>query len=525
MSNKFDLFLLSNDYLDKHPRTWICVKGKKIGNIISRIEHDIINRNQTNREQISRLLARTLRCNHVSIKNILRGTRDYYPMPVILALCNETRKKDYYKKLIEKNIKYLKVNSASAKPIKASKELSSDLAKILGAFCADGSLSIQFVVSSKNKSLFKSLNLKENNVMWSHSRKEHYIAIQINKGNYKKISEWSNKNREFQVQTHHVVELTDGYKSNVESFNKWIYNEFGIKPTNYYDKGRFYRTIFSNKILARYLIEFFDMLPGPKVTTVDEPGIIKNASFNLRREFAKGALMFDGGVSKKKTLFFTSLSPYFANSIKEILTKDNIKVGSFKNKRGEYNLYTTLDNKINKLLPYFEKNTKKWNLLMWLSHKDFISNNINLEKDLIQTNEFLKLLKEIKICDANFLMNHLKLSHTTVRQHLLILKERGLIKLSNHPKILSNFVSENTTVFIKRSFHDFLFERILSKYRTYEEFASFLEVPKANLSAWKLKKNRIPLRLLKEVCLFLDSPFENVLEQVYETDREIAEII
>jgi len=222
---------------------------------------------------------------------------------------------------------------------------------------------------------------------------------------------------------------------------------------------------------------------------------------------------------------FSSLSPYFANSIKEILIKDNIKIGSLKNKRDEYIVYTTSDNKIKNLVNYFEKGTKKWELLMWLSNKDFNSKQITYEKDLHQTKNILEILKEIRSCDAEFLMNRLNYTHTTIRQSLLILKLKGLIKLSNHPVKISKYLSDKTTVFLKDDFHNFLFNRILERFKSYEEFSTFLEIPKANLSTWKLKKNRIPLKTLREICNSLEIPFTQALGKVYETDREIAEII
>lgn len=526
MNSNFSLLLLNDKYLDKHPRTWICINGGKIKEIISKIEKVIIKNKRTNREQISRLLSRYLNCNYVSIKKVIRGTRPFYPIPIILELCKLTDKEEYYKGVVEKNIKYLKVNSASAKPIKAPKELSSTLAKIMGAFCADGSLSVQFVVSSKNKKSLEKVNILNNmKIKQSLVRKEHYVALQINRNNYKLIKRFSKDNKKFQTQTHYVVELTDEHKSNVEAFNNWIYEEFGIKPVAYYDQENSYRTIFSNKILARYLIKFFGFLPGYKADIVKEPKIIQDSPIGIRKEFAKGAIMFDGCVLKSKIIHFTSISPYFANSIKAILMRDHIKVGISKNKRGEYTVYTMSGNKVESLLEYLEKGTKKWELLMWLDNEDFTSEQITYEKDLKNTNKILEVVKDVKLCDANFLMKTLKVSHTNIRQHLLILKLKGLINLSNHPKKLNDCVSEGTTVFLKENFHSRIFNKILERFRNYEEFANFLEIHKATLSTWKLKKSRISLKMLKEICLTLEIPYYNALENIYETDREVAEII
>ena len=53
----------------------------------------------------------------------------------------------------------------------------------------------------------------------------------------------------------------------------------------------------------------------------------------------------------------------------------------------------------------------------------------------------------------------------------------------------------------------------------------YIEVSKTALSAWKVKKNRIPLKILKNICLSIEMSYLDVLKNVFETDREIAEII
>src|SRR3989344_1622069 len=240
MSSNFSLWSLNDKDLDKHPRSWICIKGKNIKNIISKIEEDIITNKKTNREQISRLISQKLSCNFVSIKNVLRGKAEFYPIQIILELTTLSKNKGY-KRILENSTEYLKVNSASAKPIKASKYLSNNFSKIIGAFCADGSFSVQFVISSKNKNQIE------------------------------QIKSFSSKNTEFQTQAHYVIELTDEHKSNVKAFNQWVYNEFEINPTSFYKRENAWRTVFSNKIFGRYLIKFFQMSPGYKCKTVKEP--------------------------------------------------------------------------------------------------------------------------------------------------------------------------------------------------------------------------------------------------------------
>ena len=394
MSNKFSLLSLNNKRWDKHPRSWICISGKNVKEIISKIEKEIIKSKKTNREQISRLIEKKLSCAHTSIKRLLQGKIKFYPIPIILELCELSREEKFNKSLLENSIEYLKVNSASSKPIKAVKELSKELAKIIGAFCADGSLSIQFVVSSKKEEgLEKVKGL--GNIKKSQSRKEYYISISLNRENYYKLADFSKENRNFQTQAHYAIELTDEYQSNVEAFNNWVFSLFEIKPNSFYQRDLAWRIIFSNKILARYLITFFGFLPGCKTDIVSEPEIIKNSEFKIRKEFAKGVIMFDGCVTKRKTISFSTISPNLANSIKDILEKDGLKVGSFLNNRKEYSVYTFANENVGKLLEYFEKGTKKAELLRWLTYKSFESQQVTYEKDFKNTKNIYELLKEM----------------------------------------------------------------------------------------------------------------------------------
>ncbi len=522
MSSKFSLLSLNLE-CDKHPRSWICISGKNIPQIISKIEKEIIKKDKTNREQISKIIANKLHCNNVSIKNILRGKGKFYPIQVILILCELANNESYLGKL-EGYTEYLKVNSASAKSIKASRELTPNLAKTIGAFCADGSLSMQFIISSKDK--FKLETLKKlGKVQESTSRREYYIAIQVNRSNYENLLKFSVDNQKFNIQTHYNIELTDEHESNVQAFNRWIYEEFKIEPTNYYRCENAFRTVFSNKILARYLITFFDFLPSYKSAIVREPEIIKSSDLSMRKEFAKGIFMFDGTVSKRKIISFTTLSERLAKSVQEILEEDQIKTGLLLSKRNEYVVYTLANQDISKLLEYFDKETKKWELLSWLNKKDFQSDQISYEKDLKETKNIWEIIREVKVCDSGYLTNRLNCSHTSIRQHLKILKSKSRIKLSDKPAGINDFVSNETFILLKERFHKKIFGKLLEKFKTYEKASNFLEVQKGTLSAWKVKKNRIPLYTIKQICKVLEIPEREIEMNIEETDREIVEII
>jgi DNA-binding Xre family transcriptional regulator len=368
----------------------------------------------------------------------------------------------------------------------------------------------------------KILNKKD--IKKSSARNKYYISTTINKENQNKILKLMKDNKRFKIQSHFNIELSDGHKSNVEAFNKWIYKEFKINPISFYERKNSWRTIFSNKILARYLMCFFDFNPSYKSRNVKEPKIIKKSDLKIRKEFAKGVLMFDGCITKGKKIMFSTKSPYLAESIKDILNKDNLKIGFFKNKREEYTVYTTSKNNSNRLLDYFEKGTKKWDLLKWLIHKNFESEKIDYSKEIKFAKDILNLLKKIKSADSNYLMRKFNCSHTTIREKLKILNNKRIIRLTKHPKNISNYISKETTVFLKKKFHDDLFYQILKKFNSYGEFSRFLGIHKATLSAWKIKKNKIPLKIIKSICESLEIPFDITLKNVYETDREIAEV-
>jgi len=147
MSKKFNLSLLHQS-IDTHPRSWICLKGLRLKRLINRLEKDVLKSQGYCRESLSKKLSARLHCSYGVIKRILQGKSEFYPIPIILELSKMSSNRRRVLKNIKENIEYLKVNSASAKPIRAVSQLSENLAKILGAFMADGSLSIQIVIAA-----------------------------------------------------------------------------------------------------------------------------------------------------------------------------------------------------------------------------------------------------------------------------------------------------------------------------------------------------------------------------------------
>ena len=531
MSKGFDLFSL-NSKVDIHPRTWMCFNGHNLGEIFKRLEKEVLGSNNLKREGLAKLISGKYRCSRNTIKRILQRNINYYPLPVILEMLSMIKNQIYFKKEIHKNVELIKINSASARPVKAVKKLSHNLTKILGAFMADGSFNLQIIIAaSKLKTLTSIKNtFNKLDIHYSFgaapSRNQYYLSIQQNRNNAKKIEEQIINNlHNFKIQTHHNIELTEEYKDSVEAFNRWIKEEFGIDPTNFKNKNGAWRTIFSNKILARYLMTFFSVWPGPKTFEAFEPEIIQRSSLPMRKDFAKGVLMFDGCVTQNSKISFSTHSETLFNSIKNIWENDGVKHGNnFNKKRGENVLFTTSENKNSAYLDYFESNTQKWKLLHWLEGKTNYPPIIK-EEGSLSAKKILRVLQKIKQCDTFYLQNQFNCSFPTVRTYLKILKNQALISLSNHPKRISEYVDRKATILLKERVHVFIFDKIKKQFGNFNNFANFIGIHKDTVSRWRLRKTKIPLHRLGDISSILNIEHATIFENVLETDREIAEII
>lgn len=539
MSKRFNLLLLHQPE-DIHPRTWICLRKPKLKTIVKNLEKDILKNQGWCREKLSKEIANGLRCSHTAIKWILLGKRKFYPVPIIFELLKFSKNRRIFLKEVKNTIKYLKINSASAKPVRAVYKLNENSAKILGAFMADGSLSIQIVIAasySKNLEKIKK-RLTKLRIRYSTgntpSRNQHYISIQANRNNFNLLNKIMRSIRSL-AQTHYGIELIDEYKDNVEVFSNWIREEFNITPNRFEKRKNAWRVSFSNKILARYLMRFFEVKPGPKAYSAFEPKIIKRSNLKIRKAFAKGVLMFDGCVTAEKKISFGTVSWNLFTSIKQIWKKDNVKFGqSISERRNSYNprkkytlftLSTTVENQKEKLLNYFEPGTQKWKLLNWL-YGDLNYTPILKTNSRLSLKKIMKILRKIKICDTFFLKDYFGCySYSYIRSYIRILRDQNKIKLSNHPSSINKYISKNTTLLLKNKFHKFLFRKIREKFKKDQNCAKFLGIHKATFSAWRVRKNRIPLYVLEKICKALNLNLNKVFASVEKTDREIVEII
>jgi len=157
---------------------------------------------------------------------MFQNKRAFYPLPFLLKLSELAGDKKVLS-AINSKAEYLKVNSASSEPVKVCKKLEENLAKLIGSFMADGSLSIQVAFSVREKEKLKPVveTLLRNNqkfsLNYSKARKEHYLSINKNKANEALIDSILIK-PPTNTQCHYAVELCDAYKDNVLFFKNLI---------------------------------------------------------------------------------------------------------------------------------------------------------------------------------------------------------------------------------------------------------------------------------------------------------------
>lgn len=145
----------------------------------------------------------------------------------------------------------------------------------------------------------------------------------------------------------------------------WIKDALGIdaRVTHHGTKNA-WRVDFDNKIIARYLIKFFDFPAGVKTYTVKEPEIIKNSCIEFRKAFLIGLMTFEGYTPYHgKAIGFSSKSKELAENVYDILTRLGIPINQVrKDNYGRFICVSRVLNKdsLIKAQELFEPNTKKW---------------------------------------------------------------------------------------------------------------------------------------------------------------------
>ncbi|HLC57869.1 MAG TPA: hypothetical protein VJH95_04815 [Candidatus Nanoarchaeia archaeon] len=526
MNKKFNIFSLHDDVLDRHPRSWICIKSQNLEKIVFNLESEILKNRNLTRESLSREMGLCFNCSHGMIKQLFQGKKAYYPIPFLLYLLGKTGNLSLLKSL---QITSLKVNSASSLSLKLPSKLNRTLAKILGAFMADGSFTLNVRFASYQKSdldilskklAFLGIKFSESYVV---SRKEFQMGIVVNKKNLKLLKQqifpyFSS----LSIQSKYTLELTDEHRDNVQAFAKWLFDEFGVTSLVLrHSRKNAWRVIYSNKIIARYLMAFFEVSPGPKTYTAFEPRLIRESTLFVRREFAKGVLMFDGHVTQFGTISFSTVSKNLHDAIKDIWSLDGLTHFSCLDNRGSYILATKRNNPISKTKSYFEEGTTKENRLQWVVGK-YGNDPIPVkENSKVSFPKLMDVIMCVEVCDTFYLSSLFHCTTSTLREYLNVLYRQNKIYLSRTPQLMRlDTFSPKTTILLRREVHDLMFKKIKSRFSTYYKFAKLLDLKKGTFSAMKVRKSRIPLLVLSKMIALLDIDKNLVLNNIERIDRE-----
>lgn len=527
MSSEFNLFDL-HDTADTHPRSWICIGGPGLSLLIAEAEQTVREAYALSREALSRKIAENLGCSVGVIKRLFHGKVEYYPIPVLMEIAHilpNVKQKRFLMKIQRATAK-LKVNSASAKPLRAAKTLDIKFAKIIGAFMADGSLSAQMTVAMKCEEGLKTI-FHENGMMpiirFSASRNEYYGAITLSADSATLLGSLSKS--EASLQTHYVIDLVEEYKDSVEAFNVWMRSVFDVTPTLFMQHRNAWRTLFSNKIIARYLMRYFGAVPGPKTYTAREPLLIQKSPLPIRKAFARGILMFDGSVNTVPAITLSTKSEALWHSVRDILTQDGIATTLCKkNTRGEWTFTTVAHTPFRKLAQYFEPQTQKHKLLLWM-FGDLKQDPVIRTGNRVSTEKICMFMQKIRQCDVEYLMKHFDTGHSNVLCLLRILERQKRIRMTNKPDTLSTRISAETSISLATRFRVELFQKAKLLWRKDKEAAQAISVDKGTYSAWKFGKNRIPMRALRKLLTITDTDWSCLNGKIKNVDRIIVEAI
>lgn len=368
----FDLFKLHEDKLDRANQSWICFNGPNLDDIVNKLSNKLIKRyNLKSKKELCSLIAKIIKSKTWTIEQVIYNHKKWIPIVILKTLIYLSKNKNY-KKNILKGVKYIKCNSSKSRPITAIKNLNLNLCKIAGAHTADGNISSCIGLEIKDKKLFKKV-LKitkkyDKNKRIYLTRDRYRINIKTDKPNLL-IDEIKNKfpEQSIKIWFKYGINLTEGYYKSTLAYKNWIDNTFGtnVKLRRHGTKNA-WRIDFDNKIIARYLIKFFNFPAGPKTFTVKEPEIIKNSNLRYRKAFLLGLMTFEGySFSKyRKTVGILIKNKYIINSVNNVLKSYDIPLRKIK--EDNYGRWAC-DSKVLKkeeyklVLNLFEQNTEKWN--------------------------------------------------------------------------------------------------------------------------------------------------------------------
>jgi hypothetical protein len=544
---KFDLFDLHVIEEDNRPKSWICANGKKLQFLLNQTINEIISKGKKSRRELAKMIANELDCNLYTVYNYLRGKRKFIPLILILKIleiyknfCNKTINDiNYLKEEFQEKIELLKNNTSISIPIKATKKLTTNLARIAGAHAADGNMTLIVTFSSKTKG--KLINFK-NLLKRKFSNKiiDRYTKIKKARNGYafylllnsEENAELSNIlidkkiNDSIKMLRGINITIVDEYKENLKYFVDWIKECFNLesKIEKLKNQNAWYVKI-SNKIIGRYFNLFLEFPYGKKYEIVKEPEIIKNAPYNYRKAFVQSVIMFDGSVSIDGRIEVASKSKYLLGSVKEIIKskvdnkflevfyKDNIWY--LRTKRS-FDLKDYI-----KISQFLIKGSEKWRILHELvygSRKKSESNMImNVLKryprhSRVKLIDIFNVVKELKEVNILRIIQHLKkergigVSKETVSCLLRILRAMNIIR-------------KNTKMYftLDESFRAKLFQNCLIKLRTRKDLGKFLGVAPETTYDYEKGRIAIPKEKLSKILtlnnLFLDEISDKIVNK------------
>ncbi|MDI6807235.1 MAG: hypothetical protein QMD14_05540 [Candidatus Aenigmarchaeota archaeon] len=467
-----DLFKLHVDEEDISPRSWICASGENLSSIISRIVRETLEKKSINISTLAKIMSKRFATNLLSIIEWLKGRREYIPLvaiKVLLSIWKETFQRPFeeLKKEIVQNIEYLKQNNGKCHKIKAPNSLTEELAKLAGAHAADGTLGVRVEFYSRSRRLLEGFIEQkfpncQNNMYFEKSRGTYCVGFNVGGRKNKAINKIVKTDQRFRrnkilIRRQYVIGVSDQYKESLIKYSKWLFQCFGkyVRIEKAKDRN-LYMINFKDKIIARIFYILFEFPLGKKSLNVKEPPIIRNSTFNTRKSFAIGAMMFDGSAYLNGYLSFSSKSKKLCESIKEVMKIENIASRLRKDeKRKIWHLKVKAPNTLGEgysKASYFEKGSTKWFRVILSATREF-TKKARSKKDLLNFLDqfyspasFSKIgvkdvffaIRKLKESDmptiTSFLINDKKLSNLdswTVQNYLEILRKADVVKKSS----------------------------------------------------------------------------------------------
>lgn len=333
---------------------------------------------------------------------------DYYKRRTYIPLFILKELEGVSKRRFQKHIDYLESGVGHTKNnSKAVRYKSENLAKILGAYAADG-------------------YLRDRTIFWNGKETTHFELV-----------------------------FREGFKSNVRALANWFNDVFGISPKIRKEKNHYYIYI-SNKIIFRYFTNIFGFTPGRKTETVSVPEFLKKSSKSLKKSFISGVLMFDGSVGNRNGYIelcckSKALLEDMIVFLKEIcIDPDYVSLAPDRFMRYRFRIRKI--EKLKRCLGLFETDTEKWwrlkEHLYGFEHKtksiDYAISNIGKYYPDTMT-DILKVIylfqKQGITTDFSNISKSLNKCSTVVYEYLRKLERLGILKTKKHGQRKTWFLS------------------------------------------------------------------------------------